>query len=110
MFSNKFHLFQFRILEELRKKSDSKYKEWLSEQERLEVFKVAEAERIHDEENEKWMRTELLAQQQWRKLQEKLANARLERAQQDLLIKKVIYFCNKICNNILFVSLILIYF
>lgn len=80
------------FLDELRKKSDSKHKEWLLEQERLEDFKAAEAERIREEENEKWMRTELLAQQQWRQLQEKLTKARLERAQQDLLIKKVILF------------------
>ncbi|XP_077284728.1 uncharacterized protein LOC143910216 isoform X2 [Arctopsyche grandis] len=68
--------------------SDTKYQEWLVEQEQLESFKIAEAERIHEEDNEKWLRSELIAQQQWRQLQAKIAKARFERAQQDLLIKK----------------------
>lgn len=77
------------FIAELQKKSTEEYKLWTAEQEKLETFKRSEEERINEEENEKWLRTELIAQVQWRQLQEKISKARFERAQQDLRIKKV---------------------
>lgn len=87
------------FIAELQKQSTEEYKLWTAEQDKLETFKKCEEERINKEENEKWLRTELIAQVQWRQLQEKISKARFERAQQDLRIKKVcIYFHGKMLS------------
>lgn len=74
--------------ERLRNESDPSYQQWQIEQEAFALFELQEIQSLNEQENEKWMRAELIAQTQWRELQKKISKAKLERAEQEIKIKK----------------------
>jgi hypothetical protein len=61
-----------------------RYQAWLAEQSVLEEFRQEEELRLQVERHRQWEVDEQLAQQQWREDQERLAQAREEKARQEV--------------------------
>ena len=61
-----------------------RYQAWLAEQNVLEEFRQEEEMRLQVERHHQWELDDQLGQQQWRERQEKLAQAREEKARQEV--------------------------
>lgn len=56
----------------------------------MERFEIEQIERSNAEEQQKWLQAEVIAQEQWRRLQKKKEILRQQRLEQDARLKMVI--------------------
>lgn len=72
------------VKEQEKREKSPRYQAWLAEQNVLEEFRHEEELRLQIERHCQWERDEVLAQQQWQERQERLAQAREEKAKQEV--------------------------
>lgn len=71
-------------------KTSAEYANWQKEQEELERFEIEQIERSNKEEQQKWLHAEMIAMEQWLKLQEKKEILKQQRLEQEARLKMVI--------------------
>lgn len=65
------------------------YEKWCKDQESLELFELEQIEKSNQEENDKWLKAEQVALEQWKKIQLKNELLRQEKLQQQAKLKLV---------------------
>lgn len=76
------------ISEELKLQNDPTYQIWLKEQESIELAKEQIEKQQHDEEEEQWMRRELLAQKKFQEEKQRREQSEKAKLEQRLAIQK----------------------
>lgn len=73
---------------QLENEKSPSFRERLENEEKAEILRLQEEQRIHDELEAKWLETERIAQIEWKELQIKLEQFKKERARQNAKIRE----------------------
>lgn len=70
--------------------TSAEYANWLKQHEELETFEIEQIKKNNEEEQQKWLHAEMIAMEQWRRLQEQKEVLRQQRLEQEDRLKMVI--------------------
>lgn len=69
--------------------TSAEYANWQKEQDEIERFEIEQIERSNEKEQQKWLHAEMIAMEQWQRLQEKNELLRQQRLEQEAKLKMV---------------------